>query len=88
MHQMHVIQRKKLMTNLQKSFGVWGEPPEVGQDYPGHKVVFQEGTPAGFWVNFDTSARRNLQKRIQEYLVGAEPASAEMVKEGGLLLAR
>ena len=88
MHQLHEIQRKKLMTNLQKSFGVWGETLVVGQDYPGHKVVFQEGTPAGFWVNFETNSRLDLQKRIQEYVVGAEPAFAEMVKEGGLLLAR
>ena len=88
MLQMHEIQRKKLMTNLLKSFGMWGETLMIGQDYPGHKVVFQEGSLAGFWVNFETSAMSNLHRRIQEYLVGAEPAFAEKVKEGGLLLAR
>ena len=88
MLQMHEIQRKKLMMNLHKSFGVLGETLEVGQDYPGHKVVFEEGDPVGFWINFDTSARRKLNQRIQEYLLGAEPAPAEEVREGGLVLAR
>ena len=88
MLQMHEIQRKKLMMNLHKSFGVLGETLEVGQDYPGHKVVFEEGDPVGFWINFDTSARRKLNQRIQEYLLGAEPAPAEEVREGGPVLAR
>ena len=76
------------MTKLKESFEVWGETLRVGKEYPGHKVVFQEGDPAGFWVNFETRARRDMQKKIQEYLVGAEPASAAEVKEGDPVLAR
>ena len=88
MQHMHDIQRKMLMAELHKGFGVFGETLMVGQDYPGHNVVFEEGDPAEFWVHFDTNARKKLQERIQVYLIGAEPALPEEVREGGLVLAR
>ena len=82
------MQRKKLMKKLHESFGVWGQALSVGQDYPGHQVVFQEGNPARFWVNFETNARQKLQDKIQDYVDGAEPVHDGEVRAGDLVLAR
>jgi hypothetical protein len=77
------------MEKLRRGFGVYGDPLVPGVEYPGHRVSFEDGDPAAFWVSVETRARRRLQERIQERLRGAAPLGPRHgLVPGGLVLAR
>ena len=84
------IHQRRVMEKVRKTFGDVGEWLQPGVGYPGHRVHFEDGNPAAFWVNFNTKAREEFRVRIEDNLPCSSGPSLEVgsLEVGGLVLAR
>ena len=80
--------RLNMAKSRRKKFGVYADPLSPAIEYAKHNALFEEGSPAMFWLHLNSGAMEEFQQQIQRKLNGKVGDGGGQLRPGSLVLAR